>query len=71
MAYDFPVLSFEQEDDIRRFAAENGRGWKDRLCERSWWPSRPLPRFPTLYGLRNSHGGEWLDRYHIPATGGS
>ena len=57
--------------EIKAFAAVEGRRWKDVLQRESWWRGLPCrdksgTDYPTLYGLRNTHGPSWLDRFKLP-----
>jgi hypothetical protein len=58
-------------DEIRAFAKVEGRPWKSTLQRESWWRGLPAKdrngkEYPSLYGLRNTHGPSWLMEYRIP-----
>lgn len=59
---------------LQAFAAVEGRRWKERLQAESWWRGLPCRdrtgrEYPHLYGLRNTHGPIWLERYRLPKEG--
>jgi hypothetical protein len=63
----YAPLTSEQEKAILQLVNyEGSRMWKTAL--RNIWkralPSNKLET--TLYGLRNSHGPQWLSRYRVP-----
>jgi hypothetical protein len=65
-----PLLPREVAE-IRAFAAVQGRPWKAYLQRESWWRGLPAKdrngkEYPSLYGLRNTHGPAWLMAYRIP-----
>ena len=53
-------------DQIKAFAAVEGKGWKDAL-NRYWMRGEPVPNFPLLYGLRNhpDFGPSWLASFRL------
>ena len=51
---------------LRAYAEQEGRRWKTRLELDYWWRGLPVPGFPLLYGLRNSHGPSWLVAFRLP-----
>ena len=53
---------------LRAYAAQEGRKWKERLTYEYWMRGEPVPGFPLIYGLRNSHGPTWLQNYRFPAS---
>ncbi|WP_019087637.1 hypothetical protein [Komagataeibacter europaeus] len=64
MAY--PPLDPEEIKELKEFAAQEGRNWKQVLEKESWWRGLPMHGFPLLYGLRNSHGPSWLRSFRLP-----
>lgn len=52
--------------ELKAFADQEGRRWKDVLNYEYWFRGLPVRGFPSLYGLRNSHGPTWLDRFRFP-----
>lgn len=65
-AMTFPNVPDVALQELRAYAAQEGRNWKDRLERDSWWRGLPVRDFPHLYGLRNSHGGAWLAAFRFP-----
>lgn len=61
----YPALTVDQCQELRAFAAHYGRKWKDTLTVESWRRGMPMDGYPTLYGLRNSHGPMWLAGFNI------
>lgn len=66
-----PILTVDQQRELRIWAETEGRNWKTSLSRNSW--ERGIPardkhgeEYPTLYGLRNSHGATWLANYILP-----
>lgn len=59
-------LDADETAQLREFAKFEGRKWKDRLLYCWWYRGLPVPGFPLLYGLRNSHGPSWLAGYRLP-----
>lgn len=56
--------------ELRDFAAVEGRKWKDVLQKESWYRGIPArdkrgKEYPHLYGLRNSHGPSWLMNFKL------
>lgn len=67
----YPDITPNQLTELRAYAADIGRGWKANLEKESWWrglPARGRRRkeYPSLYGLRNSHGPSWLTSFRFP-----
>lgn len=56
----------DEEAQLKMFAKIEGRRWKDSLMYEWWLRGLPVPGFPLLYGLRNSHGPMWLSEYKLP-----
>lgn len=65
MTRQLPALTVDECIELRAFAAERGRKWKAELQAESWWRGIPMRGYPTLYGLRNSHGPEWLEAFDL------
>ena len=60
----YPEISSGVIDELKAFADKNGREWKSVL-RRHWERAEPVPGFPSLYGLRNSHGPRWLVEFRF------
>ncbi|MBT1154405.1 hypothetical protein J1C56_02245 [Aminobacter anthyllidis] len=58
-------LDPHEEAELVAFAKAEGRLWKAYL-NLFWYRGLPVPGFPLLYGLRNTHGPYWLDAYRLP-----
>lgn len=61
-------LTGDELAELQAFAKLEGRNWKAILQRESWWRGIPMRGFPLLYGLRNSHGPEWLERFRLPTA---
>ena len=61
----YPELSQDQRRELLKFSSERGRKWKAELEAESWWRGIPMRGFPLLYGLRNTHGSQWLARLKL------
>lgn len=59
-------ITDEQMAELRAFAAQEGHKWKDVMAYEYWWKGLPVRGFPTLYGLRNTHGNSWLVGFRFP-----
>lgn len=60
-----PAVSAEQMAELSAFASVNGRKWKDDILYNYWMKGIPVRdkrgvEYPSLYGLRNTHGPSWL-----------
>ena len=62
---DLRPLSPEEERQLSTFAVVKGRAWRVALCH-YWYRGEPVPGYPLLYGLRNSHGFLWLNLWRVP-----
>lgn len=60
-------VTAEELAQLQAYAKQEGRRWKDRLQQDSWWRGIPVHGFPLLYGLRNTHGPAWLAKFKLPA----
>lgn len=60
----FRDLTPDELDELKRYAEKNKRTWK-RTLQDAWGRGLPVPGFPLLYGLRNSHGPEWLVSFSL------
>lgn len=65
------ALDADTQRELRLYAAAEGKRWKSRLQETSWWKGIPArdkhgEEYPHLYGLRNTHGPSWLADYRLP-----
>ncbi len=58
-------LTQEEHAQLCAFALIKGRSWRT-IINRFWYRGEPVPGYPLLYGLRNSHGPEWLDTWEMP-----
>jgi hypothetical protein len=61
--------------ELRTFADVEGKRWKHILQMEYWWRGIPVRdkhgcEYPTLYGLRNTHGPSWLQDFHLPKVEG-
>lgn len=66
MTRTYQPLSAAELDELKRFAAQKGRTkWKDALELEYWMRGLPVPGFPLLYGLRNTHGPSWLSNLDL------
>lgn len=68
----YPALNGDQLSELLAWATVEGRNWKSSLQQHSWWRGIPArdkngKEYPTLYGLRNTHGPSWLKDYRPPA----
>lgn len=59
--------------ELLTFADVEGKNWKQVLQKESWWRGIPVRdrhgcEYPSLYGLRNTHGPTWLDKFRLPKT---
>lgn len=61
----YPKLTDEELIELKSFATQEGRRWKEVLNYEYWFRGLPVPGFPLLYGLRNSHGPVWLDDFRF------
>jgi hypothetical protein len=59
-------LTQEEHAQLCAFALIKGRSWRT-IMNRFWYRGEPVPGYPLLYGLRNSHGPEWLDAWELPS----
>lgn len=58
-------LTAEEAGQLVRFAAANGKKWKARLMTESWNRGLPVRDYDLIYGLRNTHGYQWLESLDI------
>jgi len=70
---DLRKLTPEELAQLQRWAAVEGRYWKDALQKESWWRGIPARDrrgesngYELLYGLRNTHGPSWLVNFKLP-----
>jgi len=68
---DYRELLPEELEELQAFAAVEGRKWKDVMCWQYWMRGIPVKDrhgkvYGSLYGLRNTHGGQWLDKFKLP-----
>lgn len=61
-------LSPDELNQLTAFAALEGRKWKSVMMYEYWYRGLPVRDFPLLYGLRNTHGPTWLDRFKLPKS---
>lgn len=64
-------LTPEELRELCNFAAIEGRKWKDVILYQYWMRGitvrdRKCKEYPLLYGLRNTHGPTWLDKFKLP-----
>lgn len=57
--------------ELRAYIEVEGRDWKNTLQRTSWWRGEPAKdkrgkEYPSLYGLRNTHGYSWLATFKLP-----
>lgn len=55
------MLTEQQRTELQAYASANGKAWKG-LLRSHWLKGEPVPGYPSLYGLRNSHGPAWLNK---------
>lgn len=63
-------LTTEELAELQAFAAENGRKWRDQIIYDYWMRGIPVrdkrgKEYPSLYGLRNTHGPSWLAAFKL------
>lgn len=68
---DLRPLTEQELSELRRFASVEGKRWKQVLMWDYWMRGIPVrdkkgDEYPTLYGLRNTHGPSWLDSLKLP-----
>ena len=58
------MLNPEQDARLRAYAAENGKGWKQKLLDQ-WLngSDASLPDGHLLRQIRNHFGPSWLDKW--------
>jgi len=62
---DLRPLTPEEEAQLSAFAVVRGAQWRVVLCA-YWYRGEPVPGYPLIYGLRNSHGFLWLNSWRVP-----
>jgi len=62
---DLRPLTPEEEAQLSAFAVVRGAQWRVVLCA-YWYRGEPVPGYPLIYGLRNSHGFSWLNMWRVP-----
>ena len=62
---DLRPLTPEEEAQLSAFAIVRGAQWRMALSQ-YWYRGEPVPGYPLIYGLRNSHGFLWLNIWRVP-----